>query len=332
MNLSYQLSRSSRNSSLSLTRRVASLRTQTAIPDIFSSLQGPPIARLVPPGHCQFTPEFQPVQLVARQAISSTSSILRFALPDSNQPLQLSTCACVLAGAMIDGIHVVRPYTPISTNALVGHVDFLIKSYDNFDQKGTMSRYLHQVDIGSTDISFRHIAPNVKIQAPFSQKHIIMLAGGTGIAPMLQALHAILGSKTTTAAPSSSPLIQRSTHHQPKVTLLYGSQNSQDILGESILERWSRDYSNRFQLVHVLSDEPPFTSSWTGKRGFIDSELIAEHVTSSLGEGFHEEDVLILVCGPPPMYQALCGPREESHTVGGILGEMGFTRDQVYKF
>jgi cytochrome-b5 reductase len=45
-----------------------------------------------------------------------------------------------------------------------------------------------------------------------------MLAGGTGITPMIQALHAILDN--TNEAPPKQ-----------RVTLFYGSQTSDDILG-----------------------------------------------------------------------------------------------------
>ena len=306
-------------------------RTSSTTPSIFASLQGPPsTSPLISPGNCQFTPDFQPATLVDRQAISSTSSILRFALPDPTKPLQLSTCACVLAGAMIDGTHVVRPYTPISTNDLVGYVDFLIKDYG--EHHGTMSRFLHHIEIGSDVISFQHIAPNVKIQAPFSHiKHIIMLAGGTGITPMLQALHSILGGSPR--ASTSITMSSSTTASPPRVTLLYGSQNSQDILGQSLLDQWAQDYRDRFTLIHVLSDEPS-TSPWNGCRGFLDSELLEEYLppSSKKGEDNHDDDVLILVCGPPPMYQALCGPRQESEKVSGILGQMGFTSKEVYKF
>ena len=301
-----------------------SSRTTSITPHILASLQGPPSTTpLIAPGNCQFTAVFQPSTLVDRQAISSSSSILRFALPDSSKPLQLSTCACVLAGAMIDGTHVVRPYTPISTNDLVGYVDFLIKDYG--EHFGTMSRFLHQIEIGSDVISFQHIAPNVKIQAPFShKKHVVMLAGGTGITPMLQALHSILGG----SPPNTT------TEASPRVTLLYGSQTMQDILGQSLLDQWAEDYRDRFSLVHVLSDEPSL-SSWNGRRGFLDAELLAEYLPSSSlssSASDRDSDVLILVCGPPPMYEALCGPRQETKLVSGILGQMGFTSKEVYKF
>jgi len=303
----------------------SSSSSSSNVSDIFSSWNGPPTSNLVPPGQCQLNSEFESLRFVGKEVVSRTSSIFRFQLPDIHRSLQLSTCACILVRATIDGNHIIRPYTPISTNALIGHVDLLIKKYDN----GTMSKYLHEeINIDDDTISFQHIPPNVKIQAPFHHKqHIIMIAGGTGITPMIQALHAILGTPTTTTTIPSSMSTTR-------VTLLYGSQQSDDILGRSLLDRWAQDYNDRLKVIHVLSDEPiSSSSSWTGRRGYIDQDLIAEHISSSPNANqMDDDDVMILVCGPPSMYEAICGPRQESDTITGILGKMGCTKDHVYKF
>lgn len=73
------------------------------------SLSGNPQKALVPPGKCQFTEEFRSVPLLERVRVSKTSHVLRFGLPDSDQPLNLSTCACILAKANIEGEDVIRP-------------------------------------------------------------------------------------------------------------------------------------------------------------------------------------------------------------------------------
>lgn len=74
------------------------------------------------------TPEFVAVPLLTKWKISETSYVLRFGVPDTSKPLNLSTCACILAKAKISDKEgnietVVRPYTPISpgtTNERVG--------------------------------------------------------------------------------------------------------------------------------------------------------------------------------------------------------------------
>lgn len=161
---------------------------------------------------------------------------------------------------------------------------------------------------------------DVKIQAEefMAYDEILMLVGGTGITPMIQALHAILGASSN------------ETKKPPVVTMLYGSQISTDILGQALLEQWASQYPTQFQCTHVLSHEPS-DSGWTdGVRGFITAELIATQFPYPPNQ--HAKKTMIWVCGPPPMYQALCGPREEPDKITGVLGDMGYTASQVYKF
>jgi cytochrome-b5 reductase len=44
--------------------------------------------------------------------------------------------------------------------------------------------------------------------------------------------------------------------------------------------------------------------------------------------------VKVLVCGPPPMMNALSGPKEGSKqgTLKGALKELGYSEEQVFKF
>lgn len=282
------------------------------------SLTGPPRSALVPPGQCQFGPDFAAVPLLERVAVGASSCWLRFATPDSTRPLNLSTCACLLAHAkMGDGEDVTRPYTPISTNADVGTFDLLVK---NYGPTSHMSHYLCDVLQPGETVRFKHIDFNVKIQAEtlFDQNftHIGMCVGGTGLTPMVQALHAILGSN------------HQNNKKKIKVTMLYGSKTSDDILGRELLDRWAADYADQFQLVHILSDEPA-DSDWRGERGFIDQARIQKYFPAANASA---EKLLIFVCGPPPMYAALSGPRDDQDAVSGVLGELGYSKEQVYKF
>lgn len=273
-----------------------------------SSLQGPPVSALVPPGKCQFTSERQSAVLLERVQVSPTSSVLRFALPDKDRPLDLSTCACILAHSSIDGEDVTRPYTPISTNRQVGSFDLLVK---NYGETAKMSRKLHEIRPGDDSIHFSHVDANVKLQAPFRYEFIGMLVGGTGITPMIQALHAILGDKSCST----------------KVCMLYGSRVRDDILARELLHRWAREYPDRFTCIDVLSDEPS-DSDWSGHRGYIDRKLIEQ----SFPPPATAQSIKLLVCGPPAFYDVLSGPRSENDRISGLLGEMGYTADQVYKF
>ncbi len=157
-----------------------------------------------------------------------------------------------------------------------------------------------------------------------------MICGGTGITPMIQALHAILGTTDDTTS----------------VTLLYGSTSSDNILAGCELDSWASKSEGRFKLVHTLSREAD-DSSWAGERGHVSKELIEAHLPSPA------DDVMIFVCGPvcspafvyfevfvclsdlspsqPSMYESLCGPRTEKN-VSGVLSDLGYTSEQVFKF
>ncbi|GMI25425.1 hypothetical protein TeGR_g5131, partial [Tetraparma gracilis] len=231
--------------------------------------------------------------------------VFTFATPDPSLPLNLCTCGCMLAagGADSDGKPFVRPYTPVSTNAKVGAFDLMVKIYP----EGNLSQHLDKMKVGD-ELSFKHIPFNVKRQYPFEKKNIAMIAGGTGIAPMIQALHALLGNPDD----------------ETSVTLLYGSQRSDQILASEVLGEWAESHGDRLKVVNVLSAEPEGTG-WTGQKGFINKELITKHFPGPA------EDVEIFVCGPPPMYDALCGARGEEE-LSGVLKEIGYSKEQVTKF
>merc|ERR1712228_876134 len=101
---------------------------------------------------------------------------------------------------------------------------------------GKMSTHIQNMAIGGS-LEFKHIPFNVKIQYPFGKKSITMLVGGTGITPMIQALHAILG----TAEDST------------QVTMLFGNKTQSDILCKELLDKWAKDFPSRLKVVHVLS-------------------------------------------------------------------------------
>jgi len=264
---------------------------------------GPPQAAVLPVGSCVFGEEFSTAPLVSKLEVSHDTRVFTFGLPDAEKPLGLSTCACILAkgGVDADGSPLVRPYTPISTNAKLGSFDLMVKVYP-----GGLSQHMDAMALGDT-LEFKHIPFNVKTQYPFNLNHIGMMVGGTGITPMLQALHAILGTKNDST----------------KVSILYGSRTENDILCRSTLDEWTTEFGDRLTVTHVLSEEKEGT--WKGATGFINKELVAAHMPPP------SEGTQIWICGPPPMYDALCGPRGEKELTG-LLAEMGYASDRVYKF
>jgi cytochrome-b5 reductase len=275
---------------------------------------GEPTAAYVAPGECVFGAEWAEAPLVSKVEISHDTRIFTFGL-EEGKALGLSTCACILMKGVdgpedAEGKPIIRPYTPVSTNAMLGQFELMVKVYPD----GKMSQFLDTLDVGKP-MHFKHVGGNVKIQYPFDgKKEIGMIVGGTGITPMIQALHCTLGNKEDAS----------------KVAMLYGSKTSQEILAKETLDAWAASCSDRFQVTHVLSHEPEEGSDWTGARGFITREMIEASFPKP------DSDCLIFVCGPPPLYTVFSGPRDPPgqppSELAGLLKEMGYKTEQVIKF
>lgn len=86
--------------------------------------------------------------------------------------------------------HPVHKYTPISDSLYDGHIEFVIKYYQN----GALTPYLFTLREG--DEMEMLIPPTAeqgnRLEYPFAAKtKLAMIAGGTGITPMIQVMIAI---------------------------------------------------------------------------------------------------------------------------------------------
>eukprot|EP00924_Labyrinthula_sp_SR-Ha-C_P016035 maker-scaffold_4-snap-gene-17.51-mRNA-1 protein AED:0.00 eAED:0.00 QI:77/1/1/1/0/0.5/2/98/273 len=239
--------------------------------------------------------------LLSKEGISPDTFIFTFENPDKSKPLNLSTSACLMM-KMFEGEELVkRPYTPCSTNAMVGQFQLMVKIYQN----GKMTQLLNKVKIGEK-VSFQHRDYNVKIQYPFYKpeepelKFLGMIVGGTGITPMLQCLHAVLGDKE---------------REYIQVNVLFSNKTEKYILAKETLESWNSLKANL---------EIKFIKTREGDKR-IDQDMVEEHF------GKASEGKKVFVCGPPPMYEAMCGPRNEKE-VTGALAALGYDSSNVFKF
>jgi len=147
------------------------------------------------------------LELVKKEIITHDTRRFTFALPSDEHILGLPVGQHVYVSAKIDGKLVVRPYTPVTSDDDEGEVSFVIKVYfrnvhPKFPEGGKMSQHMESLVIGDTidvrgpnglivyqgngDFAMR---PNKK-EEPVTQHfdHIGLIAGGTGITPMLHHL------------------------------------------------------------------------------------------------------------------------------------------------
>ena len=81
--------------------------------------------------------------------------------------------------------------------------------------------------------------------------------------------------------------------------------------------------------MHLCAPPPKgwaSTSTYTAESGWVDEAKIDKYCYPPA------DDTLLFVCGLPPMYNALCGPRtERALRDGSVLHLMGYTADMVAK-
>lgn len=253
-----------------------------------------PISAVVPAGQCVFTEDYVSAPLLSKIRISNNTRIFTFGLPDPDKPLGLTTCAAVKL--RLNGV--AKFYTPVSTNAMLGQFQLMIKIYPD----GQLTPLIDALQVGES-AEFEH--HKVNILYPFNKRAIGMIAGGTGIAPMLQALNAVLGTPPD----------------KTKVSLLYANKQLGDILAKTTLDSWSEAYPDQLNVTYALSQEPK-SSSWPGIRGHFN----ATHLKAYLPPP--SSDCIIFVCGPPSYTDAL----GFDDTYVKMLGEMGYKPEQIYEF
>lgn len=163
-------------------------------------------------------------------------------------------------------------------------------------EKGNISRFISLLKIGD----------KVRIKGPKGQfrytptlaREFGMIAGGTGITPMLQIVRAAL----------KNPL------DRTKLSLIYANVNPEDILLKKELDELASKHSHRFRVYYVLNNPP----AQLGRRRWLCDEGADREAPAAHGQGHqdpHVRYVLLLqhgvrcvltaVLGPPPMITAM---------------------------
>ncbi|OIV99927.1 hypothetical protein TanjilG_26265 [Lupinus angustifolius] len=240
--------------------------------------------------------------------VSHNTQLFRFSF-DPTKKLGLDIASCIVTRAPLgqnaEGKpkYVIRPYTPISDPESKGYFDLLIKVYP----EGKMSQHFASLKPGDVvevkgPVEKLRYTPNMK-------KHIGMIAGGTGITPMLQVIEAVL----------------KNPDDKTQISLLYANVSPDDILLKQKLDVLAASHPNL--KVFYTVDNP--TKNWRGGAGYISKDVVVKGLPSP------SDDTLILVCGPPGMMKHVSGEKAKDWTQGeisGILKEAGYTEEMVYKF
>ncbi|KAG8531400.1 NADH-cytochrome b5 reductase [Bacidia gigantensis] len=250
---------------------------------------------------------FQEFKLQKKDVISHNVAIYRFSLQTPTHILGLPIGQHMSLAATLDvngqQKEVVRSYTPISSDENPGYFDLLIKSYP----QGNISQHLTTLQLGDT---MKVKGPKgAMVYTPNMCKRIGMIAGGTGITPMLQVIRAIVRGR---------PRNGGNDHTQ--VDLIFANVNPEDILLKENLDTLAKE-DEGFRVLYVLNNPP---EKWEGGVGFVTADMIKEHLPAP---GL---DMKLLMCGPPPMISAM---KKAAESVGYTKPRaVSKLEDQVFCF
>jgi len=242
--------------------------------------------------------KYQDFTLIEKTKISHNVALYRFKLPKPDDVLGLPVGQHISIQAEVNGKLVTRSYTPTSSDDDIGHFELLVKTYP----RGSISRFIGELVVGQ----------QISVKGPkgqFKYRHGLvralgMVAGGTGITPMLQIIRAIT----------------KNPNDKTSVSLIFANQTEEDILLKKELDDLASKHEN-FKVFYTL-DRPP--EGWTGGSGFVTPEVIKQHCPPPAS------DIKILLCGPIPMVSAMAKNCESlGYKKASPISKLG---DQVFKF
>lgn len=177
---------------------------------------------------------------------------------------------------------VVRSYTPISSDENPGYFDLLIKSYP----QGNISRHMGTLKTG--DIMKVRGPKGAMVYTPGLVKRFGMIAGGTGITPMLQIIRAIVRGRPRNGGNDTT-----------EVDLIFANVNYEDILLKEDLDALAKE-DPQFRVYYVLNNPP---EKWDGGVGFCTPDMIK--VRLNHGEHIHATTKQIIgsITSPKPRHE-----------------------------
>ncbi|NWT21601.1 NB5R4 reductase, partial [Vireo altiloquus] len=223
---------------------------------------------------------YRKCKLVSKTEVTHDTKLFCLMLPKGTH-LRVPTGQHVYLKQIIAGTEVVKPYTPVLPFLPLDfqepprhdgvHIYLMIKIYSH----GLFTQALDHLQIGDY-IFVSNPEGNFKKSQVQTSEDLILLAGGTGLTPMVKLLNFALTEVSCLRT----------------AKLIFFNKTENDILWRNQLEQLALK-DERFEVQFILSQP---TKDWVGKQGKISSSLLSEFVKRSR----RDSKVLICICGPAP--------------------------------
>ena len=281
---------------------------------------------------CSAAEGLLPFTLLEKTQQSPDSWLLRFKLPPGKRWLgedtTLPTCIKVLhpngTNAKDPSAPLEKSYSPVSHPQTEDTVDLVVKAYEP-RPGGGVGDYICRLAVG--DVMHGALKGKRKMHGDPTVLHrwsdIGLVAGGTGIAPLLQIARLVLDEPTD----------------RTRVKLLAINRHEEDILMRAELDQLAQAHPERFAVSYALTAPP--SSGWHGYTGRGDAEMIR----ATLPPPTHDGQTMVLVCGKDGFVETWGGPvgrgpKKPDGSKGGkvqgpllgLLAEAGYKAEEVFKY
>eukprot|EP00931_Biecheleriopsis_adriatica_P031855 TRINITY_DN18633_c0_g1_i1.p1 TRINITY_DN18633_c0_g1~~TRINITY_DN18633_c0_g1_i1.p1 ORF type:complete len:235 (+),score=37.51 TRINITY_DN18633_c0_g1_i1:150-854(+) len=168
---------------------------------------------------------FRAFPILETRECGPRTKLLRCKLPTEQSVMGMPVASYVLVG----GEGWSSAYTPVTTNDEKGYFDLLVKGYPN----GQVSSYLCRLEAGDSVLVK---GPFLKLPYTANMKRTIgMIAGGSGITPMLQIIKEVL----------------KNPDDKTKLTLLFANQTPKDILIREELDQLAASSKGQLRVFYA---------------------------------------------------------------------------------
>ncbi|OQR82768.1 nitrate reductase [Achlya hypogyna] len=254
------------------------------------------------------TVEWRPFKLLAVREVSAMTKLFQLELPKGKTLGITMPGQHVRMRVFINGKPYERAYTPVSPLDQKHTVDILIKVYpdgkvtshlSSLAPGATVDLIGPQGSFGYTNVGEITLASSVHADI----KHVAMIAGGSGITPMLQLIRAIMQGK------------QRDN---TALSLVFCNKSAAHVIAKTSLAPLANMFPQRFRWLNVLSDggveDPDVTPCVVGR---LDRSLLETQLPAPGTDG-----LFIVHCGPPKF----------DEFVHDTLLCMGYNAGQIHQF
>ncbi|KAK7194671.1 NADH-dependent fumarate reductase [Novymonas esmeraldas] len=213
------------------------------------------------------------------------SHVLRFNLPGATQTSGLSVGEFIGIRGDWDGQQLIGYYSPINMPDDKGRISILARG-----DKGSLQEWISSMRPGDS-VEMKacgglriELKPHLKqmVYRKTVIRKFALIAGGSGVAPMLQIIKAAL----------NRPYVD----NIETIRLVYAAEDEHELTYRSLLKQYRADNPDKFDCGFVLNNPP---EGWTEGVGYVDRPSLQRLLPPP------SKDLLVAICGPPVMQRSV---------------------------